>query len=62
MLKEKPENCLVIEDTKHGVTSAKMAGMKVVAITTTCNKSELKKADIIIKDFSELTYNFIMEI
>ena len=45
------ENCLVFEDAVVGVNAAKAAGMKVIAITTTQSKEELKDADMIIRDF-----------
>ena len=48
------ENLLAIEDSAAGVSSAKGAGIKCVAITTTQRKSELKEADIVVKSFSEL--------
>ncbi len=61
-LGEKPKNCLVIEDSKSGVASAKAAGMRCIAITTTHKIQDLKKADFIIQNFSELTNNLIEEI
>lgn len=53
-LKTKPKDCVVIEDTKAGVMSAKNAGMMCIAITTTNSKNNLKSADFIIKKFSEV--------
>ncbi|MBL8024461.1 MAG: HAD family phosphatase [Elusimicrobia bacterium] len=40
-----PEECLVVEDSKHGLLSAQGAGMKVVAVTTTYPAEELATAD-----------------
>ncbi len=51
LLNIKPENCLVFEDAVVGVHSAKAAGMKVIAITTTQSKEELKEADMLIENF-----------
>jgi len=48
------ENLLAIEDSVAGVSSAKGAGIKCVAITTTQKKSDLDHADLIVKSFSEL--------
>ena len=45
------ENCLVFEDAVVGVKAAHAAGMKVIAITTTQSKEELKDAEMIIADF-----------
>lgn len=49
-----PLNCLVFEDSIPGIISAKSAGMKVVALTTTHTKEELTKADFVIPDFDNL--------
>ena len=46
-----PANCLVFEDAVVGIRSAKDAGMKVVAITTTETADVLNEADLIVKDF-----------
>ena len=49
-----PEQCLVIENAPMGIQSAKKAGMKVLAITTTLTKSHLQKADLIVDSFKEI--------
>jgi len=43
-----PGNCVVIEDAIAGVTAAKQAGMKCVAVTNSHPGSSLKKADLIV--------------
>jgi len=58
-LQEKPEHCLVIEDSKNGVRSAKAAGMHCIAITTTHNKNDLADADMTIDAFSDLAIDAI---
>ncbi len=55
MLNVDPKNCIVIEDSSNGIKSAKSAGMKCIAITTTHHPKELKSADKIITSFDELT-------
>lgn len=50
-----PENCVVFEDSVAGVQSAKLAGMKVIAITTTHTKDELTLADQIINDYEDVS-------
>lgn len=52
-----PAQCLVIEDTEHGVNAAKSAGMKCIALLTTLNEEILKTAnpDEIVKDYFEIT-------
>jgi mannitol-1-/sugar-/sorbitol-6-phosphatase len=44
----KPEQCIAFEDAPAGVTSAKGAGMYVVAVTTTVEASYLQHADAIV--------------
>ncbi len=57
-LNVKPEECLVIEDTLHGVQAAQNARMKVVAIYNDYSKSDkdklIKKANAYVDNFSEL--------
>lgn len=56
-LKAKPESCIVIEDSPNGITAAKAAGMKSIGLLTQYyTYADLKEADLIIKDFSELSY------
>jgi beta-phosphoglucomutase family hydrolase len=43
-----PGNCLVIEDAIAGITAAKQAGMKCVAVTNSHPRDSLKEADLII--------------
>jgi HAD superfamily hydrolase (TIGR01509 family) len=42
-----PPHCLVVEDAIAGVTAAKRAGMKCIAVTTTNPASVLQDADLI---------------
>jgi beta-phosphoglucomutase-like phosphatase (HAD superfamily) len=52
-----PERCWVVEDSVGGVTAAKAAGMKCLALLTTFPEDEIRKAgaDIIVKDLSYIT-------
>lgn len=43
----RPHHCLVVEDAVAGVTAAKRAGMKCLAVTTTHPASVLQDADLI---------------
>jgi HAD superfamily hydrolase (TIGR01509 family) len=51
-----PEDCIVIEDSIHGVRSGKAAGCTVIALTTTFPVGALEAAgaDFIISSFAEL--------
>ena len=52
-----PSECLVFEDSFHGVRSGRDAGMQVVGVTTTIPRKDLKdKTDYIIDDFSDINY------
>jgi beta-phosphoglucomutase len=51
----KPENCVVIEDSRWGLEAAKATGMRAVAITNTYAAEHLKPADKIIVHLNELT-------
>ena len=41
----RPEACVVVEDAPSGVSSAKSAGIRVVAVATTYRESDLQEAD-----------------
>lgn len=43
-----PSECLVVEDSKHGLLSARAAGMKCVAVTTSYSVEELSAADRVV--------------
>ena len=48
-------DCLVIEDAPAGIESARGAGMRVIAITTTFGRESLKEADAVIERLTDLT-------
>jgi len=50
-----PENCIVIEDAVAGVTAAKRAGMRCLAVTTTHPRGDLKEADLIVDTLEAVT-------
>ncbi len=51
-----PEECIVFEDSFHGIQAGKSAGMQVVGLSTTINKKDLgEKVNHVIPDFSDLT-------
>jgi haloacid dehalogenase superfamily, subfamily IA, variant 3 with third motif having DD or ED/haloacid dehalogenase superfamily, subfamily IA, variant 1 with third motif having Dx(3-4)D or Dx(3-4)E len=57
-----PSECIVFEDALVGIQSAKGAGMKVIALTTTHTKKELSGADLVIKDYTEITIDAMKQL
>lgn len=56
----KPEECVVIEDSRNGVTAAKAAGMKCIGFANlNSGNQDLSKADVIIKSFAEINVDFV---
>lgn len=56
----KPDNCVVIEDSKNGIIAAKKAGMYCVGFDQT-DDQDLSNADIIVDDFKENSRKNIFE-
>ncbi len=54
-----PRNCIVIEDAVAGVTAARRAGMRCVAITNTHPRQSLKEADLIVDTLEAISINDI---
>lgn len=50
--------CVVFEDSPHGVLAAKRAGMRCVGISNSCSGDELGLADWVTESFSEIIDNF----
>lgn len=52
--------CIVFEDSVAGVAAGKAAGMKVIGFTKhSLHKNNLTQADIVIDDWSEVSYDFL---
>jgi beta-phosphoglucomutase len=49
-----PEECLVVEDAVNGIQAGKAAGCKCLALTTSFSAGQLKQADWICKDLSDV--------
>ena len=58
----RPEDCVVIEDAITGITAAKKAGMKSVAITSTNSEDKLSSADRIIDSFVNFSPNILNDL
>lgn len=62
MLNLDPGACLVFEDSLSGVESARKAGTKVIGVTTTHTKDELKNCDLVIDDFTGLKLDDVLDL
>ncbi|HVP13722.1 MAG TPA: HAD family phosphatase [Phycisphaerae bacterium] len=51
--------CLVIEDSAHGIAAAKSAGMRVLAVQSGCSADKLSLADVIVPDLRSVTDDMI---
>lgn len=49
-----PEACVVIEDSVPGVSAARAAGMRVIAITNTTPRERLAEADAVVSDYAAI--------
>jgi len=60
----KANQCLVIEDTIHGITAAKTAGAKCIAVTNTFSKKALKQTSVdhIVESLSKLSIDRIKKL
>lgn len=57
LLKIRPGNCIVLEDSKHGVDAAKSAGMKCIGfINPNSGNQDLSNADTIVSTLENLEY------
>lgn len=54
----KAAQCVVFEDSPHGVLAAKRAGMMCVGITNSCSGDELALADRVMEGFSGIIDDF----
>jgi beta-phosphoglucomutase family hydrolase len=57
-----PQNCVVIEDAVAGVTAAKRAGMKCVAVTNSHPPKNLKEADLIVNTLEAVSISELVQL
>jgi beta-phosphoglucomutase family hydrolase len=59
----KPEECVVIEDSFHGVTAAEAAGMTCIGfVNPNSGNQDLSKAAILVEGFDEVDYSFVNQV
>lgn len=57
----KPHECVAIEDSHHGVSAARAAGMLCIGINSGKDKSQLKDAHFIIDHYDEICLNRLLK-
>ena len=62
LLAVEPSECVVIEDSRNGVLSAKAAGCYCIGVTTTHDRDALSGADLIVEGFDEITSKVIFDL
>jgi sugar-phosphatase len=55
-----PSECIAIEDSAHGIQSAKRAGMFCIGINTSHDRSQLDQADMIIDSYRDINIDKII--
>ncbi|MDO8835430.1 MAG: HAD family phosphatase [Vicinamibacterales bacterium] len=58
----RPDLCVAIEDSLWGIVSARAAGMRVVAVTTSYGASALSEADLVIPTVADLTLDMLDDV
>jgi beta-phosphoglucomutase-like phosphatase (HAD superfamily) len=57
-----PASCVAIEDSRWGLQSARVAGLKTVAVTSSYDASELAGADLVIGSVADLSIEQLVRI
>ncbi|MEM3030982.1 MAG: HAD family phosphatase [Candidatus Micrarchaeia archaeon] len=52
-LRVKPSACIAFEDSVAGVEAAERAGMTTIALTTSTTRKNLRKADLVVGDYTD---------
>jgi beta-phosphoglucomutase-like phosphatase (HAD superfamily) len=55
LLKVSPGECAVVENAPLGITAARRAGMRCIALPTSLPARFLRHADVIARDFNDIT-------
>lgn len=56
----KPEYCIAIEDSAHGINAAKAAGMFCIGINTSNHPEQIKNADLKVNGYEEIDLEKIL--
>lgn len=58
----KPTECVVIEDSITGISAAKLAGIKVIAVQTTLSKEQLQEANLVVESIKDINLELIKKL
>ncbi len=62
-LKVRPDECIIIEDSHHGVSAAAAAGITSIGfVNPNSGEQDLRKAAILVEGFDEVDYSFVNRI
>jgi len=62
LLDTKPENCLVLEDSKNGIAAAKIAGMNCIGFKNpNSGNQDLSEADLVVSTIEEINIKNLLE-
>jgi sugar-phosphatase len=53
-LRVSPADCVVVEDAPAGIQAGKAAGMKVIGIASSHSKEELRQADVVVQQLTDI--------
>jgi len=57
-----PAECVVIEDARNGVAAARAAGIRCIGFDRAVGRQDLSAADLLVRDFKELSYERLKEL
>ncbi|MGH7473707.1 MAG: HAD family hydrolase, partial [Candidatus Methylomirabilales bacterium] len=57
----RPSECLVVEDSRHGVAAATAAGMRCLAVANSYTPEELTAAHLVLKSLEQVDLQQIIE-
>ena len=61
LAKAEPQNCVVLEDSAHGIIAARRGGMKGLGLATTRDRKDLLEcsADMVVKDPTHISIGLL---
>ncbi|MEZ5318887.1 MAG: HAD family phosphatase [Vicinamibacterales bacterium] len=56
------DRCVVIEDSRWGVSAARAAGMRAIALTTTTDRADLSEAHLIVDGLDDIAVDTVLNL